>query len=157
MSIVMNRTYRTLLFLLVSGFLLGLLQGCSERAEAPPAAATAAAEQAVAEAGLAATGNPFFESWDTPYGIPPFDRIRDEHYPPAFERGIEEQRADVAAIRDNPSTAANTPTVAKAMIARFRISSVAQTDKNCCKTTLLNVRASAPVTVRLGRTHLTIG
>ena len=32
----------------------------------------------------------------------PFDRIDDEHYKPAFERGIEELRADIAAIRDNP-------------------------------------------------------
>jgi peptidyl-dipeptidase Dcp len=46
--------------------------------------------------------NPFFVEWDTPYGIPPFDAIRDEHYKPAFDRGIAEQRDDIAAIRDNP-------------------------------------------------------
>ena len=33
--------------------------------------------------------NPFFEStWDTPYGAPPFDRIKTEHFRPAFEQGM---------------------------------------------------------------------
>src|ERR1700746_1415271 len=44
------------------------------------------------------TGNPFFESWPTPFGMPPFDRIRPEHFPPAFNRGMEEQIAQIAAI-----------------------------------------------------------
>src|SRR6201988_1058899 len=42
--------------------------------------------------------NPFFESWTTPFGIPPFDRIRPEHFPPAFDRGMQEQIAEIAAI-----------------------------------------------------------
>jgi peptidyl-dipeptidase Dcp len=42
--------------------------------------------------------NPFFEPWTTPFGLPPFDRIRPEHFPPAFERGMAEQRAEIAAI-----------------------------------------------------------
>ena len=37
------------------------------------------------------TDNPFLEAWDTPFGMPPFDRIRPEHFPPAFDRGMEEQ------------------------------------------------------------------
>ena len=45
--------------------------------------------------------NPFFTDWDTPYGIPPFAAIADEHYRPAFEAGIEQQRAEVAV---NPRT-----------------------------------------------------
>jgi peptidyl-dipeptidase Dcp len=44
------------------------------------------------------TDNPFFESWTTPFGMPPFDRIRPEHFPPAFDRGMEEQIAEIAAI-----------------------------------------------------------
>src|SRR6266513_1337847 len=44
------------------------------------------------------TGNPFFESWTTPFGMPPFDRIRPEHSPPAFDRGMHEQIAEIAAI-----------------------------------------------------------
>ena len=48
------------------------------------------------------TDNPFFETWETPFGIPPFDRIRPEHFPPALDRGIAEQRAEIAAIAGAP-------------------------------------------------------
>jgi peptidyl-dipeptidase Dcp len=48
------------------------------------------------------TENPFFESWTTPLGMPPFDRIRPEHFPPAFDRGMEEQIAEIAAIASSP-------------------------------------------------------
>ena len=44
------------------------------------------------------TDNPFFEAWTTPFGLPPFDRIRPEHFPPAFDRGMEEESAEIAAI-----------------------------------------------------------
>jgi peptidyl-dipeptidase Dcp len=42
--------------------------------------------------------NPFFAAWDTPFGMPPFDRIRPEHFPPAFDRGMALQLEEVAAI-----------------------------------------------------------
>ena len=45
--------------------------------------------------------NPFFGAWDTPYGVPPFDRIRPEHYLPAFERGMSLQTAEIDAITSN--------------------------------------------------------
>jgi len=44
------------------------------------------------------TDNPFFEAWDTPFELPPFERIRPEHFPPAFDRGMAEQLAEIAAI-----------------------------------------------------------
>ena len=44
------------------------------------------------------TENPFFEPWDTPFGLPPFERIAPEHFPPAFDRGMAEQAAEIAAI-----------------------------------------------------------
>src|SRR5271169_2172181 len=44
------------------------------------------------------TENPFFADWDTPFGMPPFDRIQPGHFPPAFDRGMEEQIAEIAAI-----------------------------------------------------------
>jgi peptidyl-dipeptidase Dcp len=47
------------------------------------------------------TDNPFFETWTTPFGLPPFDRIRPEHFPPGFNRGMAEQLAEVAAIADS--------------------------------------------------------
>jgi peptidyl-dipeptidase Dcp len=48
------------------------------------------------------TENPFFETWETPFGIPPFDRIRPDHFPPAFDRGMAEQLAEIAAIAGAP-------------------------------------------------------
>src|SRR5690348_6080846 len=44
------------------------------------------------------TENPFFENWTTPFGVPPFDRIRPEHFAPAFDRGMAEQTSEIAAI-----------------------------------------------------------
>ncbi|HEX7616596.1 MAG TPA: M3 family metallopeptidase, partial [Thermoanaerobaculia bacterium] len=54
--------------------------------------------------------NPFFEEWTTPFGMPPFDRIKAEHYKPAFEAGIAERKKEVEAIASNPAapTFANT-------------------------------------------------
>ena len=43
--------------------------------------------------------NPFFEAeWDTPYGTPPFDRIKFEHFKPAFERGMSLQNEEISVI-----------------------------------------------------------
>ena len=46
--------------------------------------------------------NPFLKEWTTPFGVPPFDQIKNEHYIPAFEKGIEEQNQEIAAIVFNP-------------------------------------------------------
>jgi peptidyl-dipeptidase Dcp len=43
-------------------------------------------------------GNPFLEKWDTPFVTPPFDAIKHEHYLPAFEEGMEQQRREISAI-----------------------------------------------------------
>jgi peptidyl-dipeptidase Dcp len=42
--------------------------------------------------------NPFLQPSTLPFAFPPFDRIRQEHYRPAFDAGFAEQRAEVAAI-----------------------------------------------------------
>lgn len=50
--------------------------------------------------------NPFFQSSTLPYELPPFADITDEHYLPAFEKGFEEQLAEVSNItrrRDMPT------------------------------------------------------
>jgi peptidyl-dipeptidase Dcp len=44
--------------------------------------------------------NPFFAEWTTPFELPPFDLIRPEHFPPAFDRGMAEQTDEIAAIAD---------------------------------------------------------
>ncbi len=45
--------------------------------------------------------NPFFSAWETPYGVPPFDRIAPEHFMPAFERGMSLLDAEIDAIVSN--------------------------------------------------------
>ena len=45
--------------------------------------------------------NPFFAEWDTPFGIPPFDRIEDADYLPALQEGIRQHNAEIQAIIDN--------------------------------------------------------
>ena len=41
------------------------------------------------------------EAWETPYRVPPFDRIRPEHYLPAFERAMAIHDAEIDAIVTN--------------------------------------------------------
>ena len=45
--------------------------------------------------------NPFLTEWDTPYGIPDFGQIKEEHYIPAIEEGIRQQEAEIEAIISN--------------------------------------------------------
>ena len=54
--------------------------------------------------------NPFAQPSTLPFQLPPFDRIRDSDYRPAFETGMREQLAEVAHIADNtePPTFDNT-------------------------------------------------
>ena len=42
--------------------------------------------------------NPFFAEWDTPYGIPPFEKIKVGDYIPAVEEGIRQQNEEISAI-----------------------------------------------------------
>ena len=43
--------------------------------------------------------NPFFESeWDTPFGAPPFDRIKTYHFKPAFEQGMSLHNVEIDQI-----------------------------------------------------------
>ena len=45
--------------------------------------------------------NPFFEDWTAPFGAPPLDRIRPEHFAPAYDRALAEHSAEIAAIAEN--------------------------------------------------------
>ncbi|MGF1638010.1 MAG: M3 family metallopeptidase [Cyclobacteriaceae bacterium] len=54
--------------------------------------------------------NPFFEVYDTPFGVPPFHLIKNEHFKPAIEEGIAQEKAKINAIAESeePATFANT-------------------------------------------------
>ncbi|MFC3200157.1 M3 family metallopeptidase [Parapedobacter deserti] len=54
----------------------------------------------------ATADNPFFASYDTPFEVPPFDRIKDEHFKPAYEEALKRHSAEVdsiAAIAEAPT------------------------------------------------------
>ena len=46
--------------------------------------------------------NPFFREWNTPYGVPPFDEIKIEHFMPAYQAAMAEEAAEIWAIIRNP-------------------------------------------------------
>ena len=46
--------------------------------------------------------NPLLTESKLPFGAPQFDKIRNEHYMPAFEQGIAEAKAEIDAIANNP-------------------------------------------------------
>jgi peptidyl-dipeptidase Dcp len=54
--------------------------------------------------------NPLLSPWNTPFDLPPFAALTDDHFAPAFEEGLAQARAAIAAIADNPEppTFANT-------------------------------------------------
>jgi peptidyl-dipeptidase Dcp len=58
----------------------------------------------------AGSDNPFFEVWNSPFGIPPFSRVRPEHFMPAYERAFAEHVSEIAAItgQAEPPTFENT-------------------------------------------------
>jgi len=45
--------------------------------------------------------NPFFETYTTPYQVPPFHLIKNEHFKPAILEGIKKQEAEIKAIVSN--------------------------------------------------------
>jgi len=54
--------------------------------------------------------NPFFQDWTTEYEVPPFMDIKNEHYMPAFKKGMEDNLAEIEVIIKNTEapTFANT-------------------------------------------------
>ncbi len=60
----------------------------------------------------AQTGNPFEQEWQTPYGVPDFDRISTDDYMPAFKKGMEQHLAEVKQIAENPEAPTFNNTVA---------------------------------------------
>lgn len=45
--------------------------------------------------------NPFFSEFDTPFKTPPFDKIKEDHYLPAFMEGIKQQKEEIESIVNN--------------------------------------------------------
>lgn len=58
------------------------------------------------------TRNPFFETYSTPHGTVPFDRITTGDFEPAIREGIRRHNAEIDAIIDNPETPTFANTIA---------------------------------------------
>ena len=63
-----------------------MLSACNE-ADLPPA-----------QAALPEGDNPFFNEYETPFNVPPFDKIEVAHYKPAFEAGMSNQMENIKLI-----------------------------------------------------------
>jgi peptidyl-dipeptidase Dcp len=57
-----------------------------------------------AQAASLPASNPFAEPSNLPFQLPPFDRIKDADYAPAYAAGMDEQRREVAAIAHDPAS-----------------------------------------------------
>ena len=84
---------RTVLVLTAVLAALAATPGCAKKPMAP-----------------AAPPNPLVAEFRTAFGVPPFDLIKPEHFMPAYEQGMTEQKKEVEAIDKNaaPPTFANT-------------------------------------------------
>ena len=78
--------------LLISGLLMITLAGCKNQ----PAVDR---------------NNPFFTEYNTPYNVPPFEKIMARHYMPAFEKGMDEGRVEIEKIVNNKSEPTFTNTI----------------------------------------------
>jgi peptidyl-dipeptidase Dcp len=63
----------------------------------------AASALALSAFGGALAATPFDAPSTLPFHAPPFDRIKDSDYPPAFEEGMRQQLAEVRRIADDPA------------------------------------------------------
>ena len=59
---------------------------------------------------IAPMSNPFFDTWSTPYGVPPFDAIETRHFKPAYTQALLDHQREIAAIAASaePPTFENT-------------------------------------------------
>ena len=105
---------------LIIAALLGLTACGSQDADTQVSETTSEAiEQAremAADVAEEATVNPFFEVSTLPLQMPPFDQIRDEHFIPAMERGMEQHLAEIEAI----ATSAVAPSFDNTIVAMER-------------------------------------
>ncbi len=73
-----------------------------------------------------APDNPLLVEFDTPFGVPPFEKIQNEHYMPAFEAAIATHIDEVEAIVGNEAPATFDNTVAALDYSGFLLSKVAR-------------------------------
>lgn len=77
---MMTKTARILLTL----FITGMFMSCKEN-----------------KSGTIGEDNPLLATWDTPYGVPPFDLIKPEHYKPALIEAMRIHDAEISAVANS--------------------------------------------------------
>ena len=75
-------------------------------------------------------GNPFVKPWETPYGVPPFDIIKDSHFMPAIKAGILELRKEIDEIVLNNDLPSFENTIVALDLAGNQLSKVSSTFGN---------------------------
>lgn len=83
-----QRKYGLAIRILVLFVFCFLIISCSKTSETPAEALS--------------VENPFFAEYDTPFNVPPFDKIKPEHFIPAYEKGMEQEKAEIEALVNNP-------------------------------------------------------
>lgn len=75
--------YRNFRLILLTGFICFYIAGCKSKPT------------------VVETGNPFFTDYNTPFGVPPFEKIMVKHYKPAFIQGMAEGREEIKKISES--------------------------------------------------------
>ena len=81
--------------------LLAALAGCGK----PTPQSTPSATETEPANVTSARENPLLKPFDTPFGVPPFDQIKDADYLPAFRAAMARHNAEIDAITSNPQAA----------------------------------------------------
>jgi peptidyl-dipeptidase Dcp len=93
-------------FLVRTGLLVlaTAVAGCATMQNQASTLEASADAAATAPAPAADPNNPLLAEWTGPYGgVPPFDQVRVEHFKPALEAAMAQERAEVEAIANNPA------------------------------------------------------
>jgi peptidyl-dipeptidase Dcp len=75
-------------------------------------------------AARAVPGNPLLADWTTPDEVPPFDRIKPEHFRAAYARALADHEAEIAAITADPAPPSFDNTIAALELAGQSLSRV---------------------------------
>ena len=79
------------------------VSGCSQSSDSSAGKASASAPPPASAAPATQRKNPLITKSDLPFQAPPFDKIRDSDYAPAFAKGMNEQLAEIDKIANNPA------------------------------------------------------
>ena len=107
-----------------------LTSGCSKQQEVE----NSNAEVSVSDTSDMSVSNPFFNEWDTPFGAPPFGQIQTKHFMPAFEKAMQQHKAQIDTIANDDSLPNFDNTLAQMELSGSELSKVARVFFNLTNT-----------------------